>query len=187
MAAKVAEIREVRSRARCLYSEREVEAALDTMAEQVSTHLADKNPLLLCIMNGGLIVTGKLATRLDFPLQLDYLHATRYREKTRGAELQWQKHPNHSLAGRHVLVIDDILDEGITLSAISNYCKDQGAAEVLCAVLVEKDIGQRPVSIDADFVGLRAENAYLFGYGMDYKGYLRNAPGIFAVAAEDMG
>ncbi len=181
-----ADIRQVQSRARCLYSEAEVEAALDVMAGQISERLADKNPLLLCIMNGGLIITGKLATLLDFPLHLDYLHATRYREKTSGADLQWHKYPSHDLAGRAVLVIDDILDEGITLKAIMDYCREQEAASVYSAVLVEKLLPSRPVDIEADFIGLRAENAYLFGYGMDYKGYLRNAAGVYAIDSSDL-
>ena len=186
-AITAATAREVEQRASCVFNEQQVEAALDTMARQISQRLAASNPLLLCIMNGGLIITGKLATRLQFPLQLDYLHASRYREKTSGADLQWLKYPAHDLAGRTVLVLDDILDEGITLKAIMDWCRQQGATEVLSAVLVEKQLARRPVEIVADFVGLQAPDAYLFGYGMDYKGYLRNAAGIFAVDPADVG
>jgi hypoxanthine phosphoribosyltransferase len=78
-------------------------------------------------------------------------------------------------------VIDDILDEGLTLAAIVARCREEGARRVWTAVLVEKQRA-RAVDFTADFVGLTVPDRYVFGYGMDYKGYLRNARGIYAVA-----
>jgi len=179
------EVRKIQNRARCLHTKEEVEAALDNMAEQISAELQDCNPILLCIMNGGLIVTGKLATRLDFPLQIDYLHATRYREQTRGQDLQWNNYPSQSLQGRVVLLVDDILDQGTTLEMIIAYCQAQGAQRIYTAVLLDKQHDRKTSSLTADFTGLQVEDYYLYGYGMDYKGYLRNAPGIFAIAESD--
>lgn len=164
-----------------LFSEAEVEKALDQMALEISDQLCEKDPILLCVMNGGLITTGKLATRLDFPLQLDYLHATRYRGETTGSDLQWQKHPSLNLEGRVVLIIDDIFDEGATLDAIVNYCSDGGAAEVFTAVLTDKQHDRKLTTLRADFVGLKIPDEYVFGYGLDYKGYFRNAAGIYAI------
>lgn len=178
-------IREVYRTATCLYRREEIDAALDRMAYDIHNILEDENPLFLCVMIGGLITTGHLLTRVDFPLELDYVHATRYQGKTSGAELIWKNKPSTSLKNRTVLVIDDILDGGITLQKIINDCQQQGAKKVYTAVLVEK-IGVRleqglPA---ADFTGLKVENHYVFGYGMDYKEYLRNAPGIYAVSKE---
>lgn len=181
------DIRAVSARAHCLYPEAEVEAALDRMAQSITAELADANPILLCVMNGAVVVTGRLATRLDFPLQIDYLHATRYRDTTRGGELEWQHYPSASLADRTVLIVDDILDEGVTLARIVDYCRDQGCRRVAVAVLVNKLHTRKHGKIKADFVGLDTDDFYLYGYGMDYKGYLRNAAGIYAVAAEDAG
>ncbi len=178
-------IKAVSSRATCLYSEQEVEMAIDAMASVISGRLHGRNPILLCVMNGGLILTGRLAVRLKFPLQMDYLHATRYRNKTRGADLHWERYPSISLEGRLVVVIDDILDEGDTLAAVVAYCQAQGAREVLSAVLVDKQHDRKTTNLKADFVGLEVPDYYLYGYGMDYKGYLRNAPGIFAVDPAD--
>lgn len=175
----------VSERARCLYSREDVEAALDNMAADITATLAACNPILLCIMNGGLVASGALATRLDFSMQLDYLHVTRYRGTTSGAGLQWKTRPSLSLRDRVVLVVDDILDEGATLEAIVNYCETEGAARVYTAVLVEKHHDRKQSSLQADFKGLDGEDCYLFGYGMDYKGYLRNAPGIFAIDDSD--
>ncbi len=180
------QVNAVRKRASCLYKASEVEAALDAMAAEITQKLAHRNPVLLCVMNGGLITAGKLATRLDFPLQMDYLHATRYREKTSGADLQWQSYPSISLQGRVVLVVDDILDEGLTLDKIHHWCQQQQAAEIYLAVLIEKHHSHKLSAIKADFAALHAEDRYLFGYGMDYRGYLRNAPGIFAIADADL-
>lgn len=166
--------------AELLYSRAEVEAALDQMAADIRQQLAGSNPLLLCVMNGGVVITGKLLPRLDFPLQLDYLHATRYRGKTRGGELNWISKPTIPLEGRVLLLVDDILDEGVTLKGILDYCRAQGAAKVLSAVLVDKRHDRRS-DMQATFAGLVVADRYVFGYGMDYKDYLRNAAGIYAV------
>lgn len=179
---QTSEMQAVYDNAQCLYDEKQIAAALDTMAAQISDRLADKNPLLLCVMNGGIILTGHLAPRLKFPLQLDYIHATRYREQLTGSDLHWRVTPSASLQDRVVLVLDDIFDEGETLAAIHHWCLAQGAAEVCSAVLVDKQHDRKTAAIkQADFTALYADDKYLFGYGMDYKGYWRNAPGIFAV------
>ena len=167
-------------RADLLYSRQEVEAALDHMADALSAAFADKNPILLCVMLGGLVPTGKLLSRLDFPLEIDYIHATRYRGETRGGQLHWLAKPGSSLRDRSVVLIDDILDEGLTLAAIHQACEKSGAKEVYSAVLVQK-MHDRNNNYSADFIGLQVEDRYVFGYGMDYKGYLRNVPGIYAV------
>ncbi len=180
MTVSLEHIKQVRAEADCLFSAEAVEASLDKMAEAITAKYSEKTPLILCVMNGGLIVTGCVLQRLDFPLEQDYLHATRYRGKTRGGELHWVAEPQHSLKGRHVLVVDDILDEGHTLANIVEHCREAGAQTVETVVLVEK-LHDRKHGIKADYIGIQVEDRYLFGYGMDYKGYLRNAPGIFAV------
>ncbi len=174
------EIRRVLAQADCLHDRQAVEHAFDRMAAAIHARLEGSNPLVLCVMTGALIPAGHLLTRLEFPLQVDYLHATRYRNRTHGGELQWKARPSLSLDGRHVLVVDDILDEGLTLAAILDYCHAAGAQSVSSAVLVNKRRPRRHELIP-DFVGLEIEDRYVFGYGMDYKGYLRNAAGIYAV------
>ena len=159
-----------------------VEAAITRMAEEITDQLQDSDPILLCVMNGGLIFTGQLLTRLVFPLEVDYVHATRYGHETNGANLHWTVRPQLDMKGRTVLLLDDILDEGVTLAAIAAYCRQQGASEILMAVLVEK-LHLRKVTpgMRADFTGIEVGDRFLFGYGLDYKGYWRNAPGIYAV------
>ena len=153
------------------------------MAEEISERIGATSPVVLCVLTGGIVTTGQLLPRLEFPLELDYVHASRYRGETRGNELQWLCRPSIPLKGRTILVVDDILDEGMTLAAILNYCRQEAAAAVYSAVLVEK-LHDRRIGYKADFVGLQIGDRYVFGYGMDYKGYLRNADGIFAVVGE---
>ena len=159
-----------------------VEAAISRMAEEITDQLQDSDPILLCVMNGGLIFTGQLLTRLVFPLEVDYVHATRYGHETNGANLHWTVRPQLDMQGRTVLLLDDILDEGVTLAAIAAYCRQQGASEILMAVLVEQ-LHLRNVTpgMRADFTGIEVGDRFLFGSGLDSKGYWRNAPGIYAV------
>jgi hypoxanthine phosphoribosyltransferase len=175
------EAAEVLATADQLYSTEAVEQALDRLAVEITGKLSGEDPVVLCVLNGALIPAGHLLTRLTFPLRQDYVHATRYRGETSGAELEWIGRPSTSLQGEHVLVVDDILDEGITLAAIVQACREAGAKSVHSAVLVEK-LHDRNHDFKADFVGLTVEDRYVFGFGMDYKGYLRNLPAIYAVA-----
>lgn len=168
----------------CIHTWPEVEAAMDRMAKEVTEAVGGAVPVVLTVMTGAVIPVAELLQRLDFVLELDYVHATRYGDTTRGGELQWLARPRTDLEGRTVLVVDDILDEGHTLAAIIEECRRQGAEAVYSAVLVEKRHERRHPGVEADFVGLEVEDRYVFGCGMDYKGYLRNIPGIYAVKEE---
>jgi hypoxanthine phosphoribosyltransferase len=165
-----------------LVTEAEVGAAISRMAQEITATLKEANPVVVSVMNGGLIFAGQLLTKLVFPLEVDYVHASRYGHGTSGSGLNWIVRPQVALQGRTVLLLDDILDEGVTLAAIADYCRQQGATAVLMAVLVEK-LHLRKVTpgMRADFTGIEVGDRFLFGYGLDYKGYWRNAPGIYAV------
>lgn len=174
------DINKIMSEADCLHDKVEVEKALDSMAKAMHEKLHNKNPLMLCVVTGGIIPMGQLMTRLNFPLQMDYIHATRYQGETSGGNLKWKVKPSIEIKDRVVVIVDDVLDAGITLVELIKFCKEAGASEVYSAVLVEK-LQQRPFEIKADFTGIETVNRYLFGYGMDYKTYLRNVDGIYAV------
>ncbi len=182
MSVDLDHIQQVLNEADCLFNEQQCEDAIRAMGESITTHMADTNPLVFSVMNGGLVITGKLLTYLNFPLEASYVHATRYRDQLSGGRLEWKVRPTQSLKGRTVLIVDDILDEGHTLEAISDYCLEQGAVEVKTAVLVDKKHNRkaRP-DLKADFCGLEIEDRYIFGYGLDYQGYWRNAKGIYAL------
>jgi hypoxanthine phosphoribosyltransferase len=154
--------------------------AVRRVADEIAARLAAANPLVLAVMGGAVVFTGQLLPQLCFPLDFDYLHVTRYGDVTQGGKLQWIVEPRSAVAGRTVLVLDDILDEGVTLAAISQRLLEQGASEVLCAVFADKNLG-RAKPIAADFVGVHLPNRYVFGYGMDVKGAWRNLPAVYAV------
>ena len=177
----LAEITRIQTEADLIYSSAEVEAAIEKMAEDITLVLAEKNPVVLCLMIGGVVLTGKLLPLLNFPLQVDYVHATRYQGETNGGTLHWIRKPSLSLQGRHVLIVDDILDEGNTLKAMVEECKNSQAKTIKTAVLADKQLHRERCFKQADFTGMTVPNRYVFGYGMDYKEYLRNAPGIYAV------
>ncbi len=177
----LAEITRIQTEADLIYSSAEVEAAIEKMAEDITLVLAEKNPIVLCLMIGGVVLTGKLLPLLNFPLQVEYVHATRYQGETNGGTLHWIRKPSLSLQGRHILIVDDILDEGNTLRAMVEECKNIQAKTIKTAVLADKQLNRERCFKQADFTGMTVPNRYVFGYGMDYKEYLRNAPGIYAV------
>lgn len=158
----------------------QVEQAVERMAAEISARLGDANPLVLTVMTGGIYFAGQLLPKLAFPLECDYLHATRYRNTTQGHDIEWVAEPRTPVAGRTVLLLDDILDEGITLAAIKQRLLAQGAKECLTAVLTEKQLGHdKPIA--ADFAGVSLPDRYVFGCGMDVRGAWRNLPAVFAV------
>ncbi len=166
--------------AHCLYTEEQVAAALDVMAAQLKAVVGDANPLITVVLNGAVVFAGQLLPRLTFPLEVDYVHATRYAGAMTGGALSWVAGPSQSVQGRTVVLLDDILDEGHTLAAAAGKLKENGAARVLKAVLVTKDRRREP-GLEADFSALDVPDRYIFGWGMDYDGFLRNAKGIYAL------
>lgn len=175
------EAQAVLEQADCLHNASVIRKAYDRLAERIAADYAGKHPLVLCVMIGGVHATSEITQRLKLPLQIDYLHATRYRGATTGGDLHWKAHPDISVKDRDVLVIDDILDEGHTLAAILKALREQGAASVKAAVLAEKIHHRKAPDVKADYVGVTVEDRYVFGCGMDYKSYWRQLPAIYAV------
>lgn len=157
-----------------------VRAAIRDLASQIERKLSAEYPLVLAVMGGAVVFAGQLLPLLRFPLDFDYIHATRYGAATRGAGIDWRVSPPAGVKGRHVLVLDDILDNGATMAAIRDRLLELGATSFRCAVLVEKELSvAKPVK--ADFVGLRIPDRFVFGCGMDAKGFWRNLPEIRAM------
>ena len=154
--------------------------AVARMAAEITAALATAHPLVLSVMTGAVVVTGQLLPLLCFPLDFDYIHLTRYGDATRGGSIEWKMFPAERIAGRAVLVIDDILDEGHTLVEIRRRVLEAGAGSFHAAVFADKDIGKKK-PIAADFTGITLPNRYVFGFGMDVKGAWRNLPAVYAM------
>ena len=169
----------VRDGADLIHSSEVVQAAVQRTARAIETDLGDRDPLVLCVMVGGFRFTSDLVGHLDCPLEVDYLQVSRYRDGLRGGHMDWLRYPSTSLRGREVLVVDDVLDEGVTLAAVLEHCREVGAATVASAVLIDKNMPGK--KLDADYVALEAPDRFLFGEGMDYKGYGRNLRGVWAL------
>jgi len=161
-------------------SAEEVQAAVERVAAEVEKRLGDAYPLVLAVMGGAIVFAAQILPKLRFPLDFDYIHASRYGAATRGASLEWRVTPPKHLAGRHVLVLDDILDAGDTMAAIRDRLLELGARSFQCAVLVEKKL-EKAKPIHADFCGLTIPDRFVFGCGMDAKGFWRNLPEIRAM------
>jgi hypoxanthine phosphoribosyltransferase len=157
----------------------EVQAAIRRVAGEIGQRLAASYPLVLAVMGGAVVFAGQILPLLRFPLDFDYIHASRYGAATRGADVDWRVTPP-DVRERSVLVLDDILDGGETMAAIRGRVMALGAREFHCAVLVEKLLS-RAKPIAADFVGLKIADRFVFGCGMDAKGYWRNLPEIRAM------
>ena len=171
--------REILQRAELIVSAEAVRSAVERVAAEINGQLADKNPLVLSVMGGAVVFTGQLLPLLDFPLDFDYVHVSRYGNGHQGGKLQWKVLPRENVAGRIVLVVDDILDEGETLAAIRQRVLELGAAGFFSAVFADKRT-ERPKVSRADFVGLELPDRFVFGFGMDLHGAWRNLPAIYA-------
>lgn len=181
VSGRSAELRALLARCDCLVTPDEMQAAYTRIADEINVALSGSLPVVLAVMNGGLVSAGQLLPRLDFPLELSYLHATRYRGATTGGALKWLAQPDVELVGRDVLLVDDILDEGHTLKAVREWCLSAGAKQVWIAVATDKHHDRKTPGLAADFVGVTVPDRYIFGEGMDYHGYFRNLPGIHAL------
>ena len=169
-----------------LLDRKTLEQAIARMADGIRADYDGERPVYLTVMHGGLPFAAQLAMELGergLDLEFDYLHATRYRGETSGGELVWKHRPATPLGGRRVLLADDILDEGHTLHAIREWCREQGASEVRIAALAVKAHDRCVPGICADYVGVEVPDRYVFGYGMDYHEQGRNLAAIHAVDA----
>jgi hypoxanthine phosphoribosyltransferase len=180
MSISIPEARRILQQAEVLFSAEQVQSALHRIALQINAELAEAHPLVLSVMGGAVVFSGQLLPLLDFPLDFDYVHVTRYRDARQGGAMHWKVEPRENVRGRVVLLLDDILDEGHTLSVLHDRVLALGADKCYTAVFADKLNGcGKPIR--ADFVALEVPNRFVFGYGMDIEGAWRNLPAIYAV------
>ncbi|MDB5812609.1 MAG: phosphoribosyltransferase [Betaproteobacteria bacterium] len=177
------EARRIFKSAELLVTADDVNDAVHRVAAEISATLATANPLILSVMSGAIVFTGQLLPLLQFPLDLDYVHLTRYGDATVGGRIEWKRFPDEKMAGRTVLIVDDILDEGHTMIEIRRRVLESGAHKFYSAVFADKALGRKK-PINADFVGVTLPDRYVFGFGLDIKGAWRNLPAVYAMKQE---
>lgn len=177
---------QILNKADLLLNESQISQIMDKLAQQISSEFQQKLPLVLVVMKGGYFVASELLRRLNFPLEVDYLEATRYGKNTSGACLNWLHKSATQIQARDIILVDDVFDEGITLAEINTYLQDAGANSVKSLVLIEKQVANRKIDFRPDYIGALLPNRFLFGCGMDLAGIWRNLPQIYAINDEDI-
>lgn len=181
---RIARAWQVFETAELIHSAAAVDAAIARVAAEITAKLQDQFPLVLSVMGGAVVFTGRILPLLNFPLDFDYIHASRYGAATSGGVIDWKVEPKGNVAGRVVLVLDDILDIGDTMLAIRERVLGLGARAFFSAVLTDKKkTAAKPIR--ADFVGLDLPDRYVFGCGMDAHGIWRNLPAIYALRQDE--
>jgi hypoxanthine phosphoribosyltransferase len=175
---------EIHQSADLLFDSQAVDQGIADLAAKVAKDCEKDFPLVLCVMNGGLYLTGQLLRHWDFPMTVDYVHATRYRLATLGKDVLWKAYPQNEIKGRHVIIVDDIFDQGYTLEEVKSYCLKHGAIKCSSVFLIRKSHDRKTANIQPDYVGLECGDCYVYGAGMDLNGYFRNLSSIHFVAGK---
>jgi hypoxanthine phosphoribosyltransferase len=175
---------EIHSSADLLFDPAAVEQGIADLAAKVAIDCEKDFPLVLCVMNGGLYLTGQLIRHWNFPMTIDYVHATRYRLATLGKDVLWKAYPQNEIKDRHVIIIDDIFDQGYTLEEVKSYCIKHGASKCSSVFLIRKSHDRKKADIQPDYVGLECGDCYVYGAGMDLNGHFRNLSSIHFVASK---
>lgn len=173
--------RDIMNQSTLLAEKKQVQAALERMATDINAHYGDQEIILLVVMTGAIMPAAWLASRLDMPLQMDFVHATRYTGQTEGGEIEFRVPPRLNLQDHDVLIVDDIYDIGLTLQMIERYCNARAARSVNSAVLVRKIHDRETTGELPAFIGMNVEDKYVFGCGMDAYEHWRHLEEIRAL------
>jgi len=167
-----------------LYHESTILSRLDELADQITNDYRGKDLTAIAILNGSFIFVADLLRRVPLPLQVDCWSVSSYHGTKSTGQVNFRQTQLADVRGRHVLIIDDILDSGVTLHAIYNrLAAESGALSIKVCVLLRKKIDQ-PRMIDADYVGFDIPNEFVVGYGLDCNERYRNLPFVGVLADE---
>jgi hypoxanthine phosphoribosyltransferase len=150
------------------------------MAEKINRELGDKNPLMICILNGSFMFSADLMKLVDFPCEISFVKLSSYQGTSSTGKVKQLIGLNEEIEGRTVVLLEDIVDTGTTIENLVAQLEAQNPTDVKVATLLFKpEACQREVKLD--YVGLRIPNEFIVGYGLDYNGYGRNLPDIYTV------
>lgn len=161
-------------------------SAIKRMAKEIEKDLADKNPLFICILNGGFMFAAELMAELDDAYEICFAQYASYRGTESTGLLQEIMPPQISVKHRTVVILEDLIDSGLTLSHISDSYKRRGASEVKIAVLLHKPEAPKVIDIQPDYMGLSIDPAFIVGHGLDYNGKGRCYKDIYKILEEEL-
>ncbi|MDW7673713.1 MAG: hypoxanthine phosphoribosyltransferase [Bacillota bacterium] len=168
-----------------LITEEEIVTKTKEIAAKISEDYAGKEVLLLCILKGGIMFLTELAKNITIPVEMDFMVVSSYGENTESSgEVKIIKDLDQSIKDKHVIIVEDIIDTGLTLSYLVEYLRGRGPASVkLCTLLDKPDGRENPINVD--YVGFIIPKKFVVGYGLDYMEFYRNVPYVFVPYPEN--
>ncbi len=166
--------------AKVLLSEEQIQNRVREMGRQIAKDYEGKNPTMICILKGAIMFYTDLLRNMDIPLSMDFMAVSSYGNKTKSSgEVEIRKDLNTSIENKHVIIVEDIVDSGFTLSYLTRMLASRGAASIKLCTLLDKPNHRAPgVTLKADYSGFEVGNEFVVGYGLDYAECYRNLPYI---------
>jgi hypoxanthine phosphoribosyltransferase len=167
-----------------LYSEQDIQDKVKEMGQLLSHDFEGRNPLVICVLKGAFIFMADLVKQITVPLEIDFMAVSSYGQSTKSSGVvKIIKDLDVSVEGRHVLIVEDIIDSGLTLSYLIDVLERRNALSITVAALFDKP-GRRTVDLDADYKGFVIPDAFVVGYGLDYGEKYRNLPFVGVLKPE---
>ncbi|MDO8567652.1 MAG: hypoxanthine phosphoribosyltransferase [Dehalococcoidales bacterium] len=167
-----------------LFSQAQIKSAVSRMAAEITRDYYDKHPLLIGILKGSFVFMADLVRQLDFPLQVEFVRLSSYGQCAESSgKVRVPGGLRYPVKDRHVLVVEDIIDTGLTITFLLDYLKKKKPASVRLCSLADKP-SRRRVPVNIDYLGFKVPNKFIVGYGIDYAEKFRNLPSICFVEVE---
>ena len=162
---------------RVVYNQEEIQAIIATMGAQITADYWDKNPLIIAVLRGAVVFTADLIRAIECPMALDFMAVSSYGESTKSSGVvRIVKDLDTRIEGRHVIIAEDILDSGLTLSYLINLLSARKPASIEVATFCVKDVAGKTHAVEPRYVGCHVPDAFVVGYGLDYAEKYRNLP-----------
>ena len=168
---------------RVLLSQEEIQAKVAEIGKQITADFADKNPIFIGVLKGCFIFMADLMRNVDIPCSMDFMAVSSYSGTSSTGAVKINKDLSQDIADRHLILVEDILDSGVTLNYLKNYLQVRKPASVHIATLLDKPT-RRKADIYADYSCFEVPDAFVVGYGLDYNERYRNLPYIGILKAE---
>lgn len=167
-----------------LVTEEQIRTKVNELAKQISADYAGRNPLVICVLKGAFVFMADLIKAIDIPLEVDFMAVSSYGASTRSSGVvKIVKDLDVSVEGRDVIIVEDIIDSGLTLSYVIDILERRNALSVRVVALLDKP-GRRTVELEVDYKGYELPDEFVVGYGLDYAEKYRNLPYIGVLKPE---